>query len=160
MNPTLNEPLAWSDSMALGHARIDDEHQHLVALIARLQQAADDELPAALRALSDEAMAHFAAEDDLMTATAFPPRDCHIKEHDAVLATLRGVAGRLARGEHEVARRLSAELAAWFPAHVQHLDSALSHWLCKLRHGARPGVLHLGDDRRRAGPDRRDAVAT
>ena len=37
MNPTLNEPLAWSDSMALGHARIDDEHQHLVALIARLQ---------------------------------------------------------------------------------------------------------------------------
>ena len=77
----------------------------------------------------------------------------------AVLATLRGVAGRLARGEHEVARRLSAELAAWFPAHVQHLDSALSHWLCKLRHGARPVVLHLGDDRRRAGPDRRDAVA-
>ena len=41
-------------------------------------------------------------------------------------------------------RRVADELAAWFPPHVQHLDSALTHWLCKLQHGAKPVVLRVG----------------
>ena len=43
-----------------------------------------------------------------------------------------------------MARRVADELAAWFPPHVQHLDSALTHWLCKLQHGAKPVVLRVG----------------
>lgn len=158
MNAMMTEPIAWSDSMSLGHPRLDEEHRRLVALIARFQKALDDDLPAALKAVLEEAATHFAAENDLMTATGFPPRECHIKEHEAVLGTLRGVAERLAQGEHAVARRLSAELAAWFPAHVQHLDSALSHWLCKLQHGAKPVVLHLGSVRGRESSGHRDVV--
>lgn len=158
MNATMPELLAWSDSMSLGHPRLDDEHQRLAALIAQFQKALDDDLQAALKAVLDEATAHFAVENDLMTATGFPPRECHIKEHEAVLGTLRGVAERLARGEHTVARRLSAEVAAWFPAHVQHLDSALSHWLCKLQHGGKPVVLHTGGDKGRERQRRHDVV--
>lgn len=159
MNATMPELLAWSDSMSLGHPRLDDEHQRLAALIAQLQKALDDDLHAALKAVLEEAAAHFAVENDLMTATGFPPRECHIKEHEAVLGTLRGVAERLARGEHAVARRLSAELAAWFPAHVQHLDSALSHWLCKLQHGGKPVVLRIGGGKARKSSDCRNAVS-
>ncbi|RZI76836.1 MAG: hemerythrin [Pseudomonas sp.] len=144
MNTMTPQSLAWSDAMSLGHPLIDDEHQHLVALIARLQEAANEDLATALEAVLDAAEAHFSAENDLMTATSFPPRDCHIKEHEAVLGSLRGVARRLARGEREVVRRLAAELAMWLPAHVQHLDSALTHWLCKLQHGGKPVVLHSG----------------
>ncbi len=44
----------------------------------------------------------------------------------------------------QLARRVADELAAWFPPHVQHLDSALTHWLCKLQHGAKPVVLRVG----------------
>lgn len=144
MNPMTPRSLAWSDTMSLGHPLIDDEHQHLVALVARLQEASDEDLAAALEAVLDAAEAHFSAENDSMTATGFPPRDCHIKEHDAVLGSLRGVTRRLAKGDREVARRLAAELAMWLPAHVQHLDSALTHWLCKLQHGGKPVVLHGG----------------
>ena len=158
VNATMPGPLSWSDSMLLGDPSLDDEHQRLVALIARLQEASDEDLPFALKAVLDDATAHFSAENELMTVTGFPPRDCHIKEHEAVLGTLRGVTVRLARGDHEVVRRLSGELAAWFPRHVQHLDSALSHWLCKLQHGAKPVVLHLGGKRGSASPGRRDAV--
>ncbi|MGJ7582727.1 bacteriohemerythrin [Variovorax sp. RHLX14] len=143
-NPITPRSLVWSDAMSLGHPLIDDEHQHLVALIARLQEASNEDLAAALEAVLDASETHFSAENNMMTTTGFPPRDCHIKEHEAVLGSLRGVSGRLARGECEVVRRLAAELAMWLPAHVQHLDSALTHWLCKLQHGGKPVVLHIG----------------
>lgn len=158
MNFTTPELLTWSESMSLGHPRIDAEHQHLVALIAKLQEASDEDLHVALKAVMDDATAHFSAENDLMAATSFPPRECHIKEHQAVLATLHGVTKRLAQGDYEVVRQLSTQLAAWFPAHVQHLDSALSHWLCKLQHGGKPVVLHIGSANARKSLGRRDVA--
>jgi hypothetical protein len=33
------------------------------------------------------------------------------------------------------------ELIQWFPSHADHLDSALAHWISKLRTGGRPVVL-------------------
>ena len=134
----------WSESLLLGHTVIDEEHAQLAWLIDRMQCASASDMAQVLDAVLRHATSHFAAENELMLTTQFPPRDCHIKEHEAVLATLRGVQKRFDCGEVDVARRLAHELAAWFPAHVQHLDSALSHWLCKLQHGAKPVVLRMG----------------
>ena len=137
-------PLVWSDSMLLGHVGIDEEHRVLADLIGRMQSARDEDMALALDELVAHATKHFSVENALMRDTAFPARDCHIKEHEAVLSTLNGVTRRLAVGHVEIARCLADELAAWFPAHIQHLDSALSHWLCKLRYGAKPLVLRMG----------------
>jgi hemerythrin len=41
----------------------------------------------------------------------------------------------------EIARRLGRELAAWFPAHADYLDSALAQWMVKSRFGGAPVVL-------------------
>jgi len=131
----------WHDDLLLGHAPMDHEHETLAQLIGALNQAADEDLAAALDALAAHATQHFESENASMTETAFPPRDCHIDEHAAVLRSVQAVQQRLAQGDFAVARRLGAELEAWFPAHVQHLDSALSHWLCKLRLGGKPVVL-------------------
>lgn len=146
MNALAIEPFAWTDSLLLGHGPIDAEHEDFAKLIGDMHRAEDESLPAALNALLEHAVAHFSAEDTLMAATAFSARECHVKEHEAVLSTMRGVQKRLVRGDREVARTLATELAAWFPAHVQHLDSALSHWLCKRQYGGKPIVLR----RRRA----------
>lgn len=149
MNLTISlSPLVWSESMLLGHVGIDEEHEVLAELIGRMQCASNEDMGLALDEVLAHAMMHFAAENALMLDTAFPPRDCHIKEHEAVLSTLNGVKRHLAGGDVEFARRLADELAAWFPAHVQHLDSALSHWLCKLRYGAKPLVLRMSQKSR------------
>lgn len=131
----------WHDGLLLGHAPMDHEHETFAHLIGALTQASDDNLAAALDALAAHATQHFESENTAMAETAFPPRDCHIDEHAAVLRSVQAVQQRLAQGDFVVARRLGAELEAWFPAHVQHLDSALSHWLCKLRLGGNPVVL-------------------
>ncbi|WP_455281148.1 bacteriohemerythrin [Cupriavidus necator] len=136
-----HNPMYWHDGLLIGHSAIDDEHRRFAALIQSLREAPVERLAEMLEELLQLARAHFLHEDSLMETTAFPPRKCHIGEHKAVLASISGVQARLVRGEVAVARRLAEELARWFPAHVQHLDSALAHWICKQQVGAKPVVL-------------------
>ena len=131
----------WHGDLLLGHVPMDHEHETFAHLIGALKQASDEDLAAALEALAAHATQHFESENASMAETGFPPRDCHIDEHAAVLRSVQAVRQRLAQGDFVVARRRGAELEAWFPAHVQHLDSALAHWLCKLRLGGKPVVL-------------------
>ena len=129
------------DELRLGHDAMDDEHEEFVRLVAALRSAPDDALPGPLNALAAHAASHFAHENAWMEGSGFPARACHIDEHAAVLRSLDGVRGRLAQGDLTVVRRLVAELESWFPAHAQHLDSALAHWLCKQRLGGKPIVI-------------------
>lgn len=131
----------WHDSLALGHAPIDRTHREFADLLASLAGASDEQLPAELARVQAHCREHFGQEDAWMEETMFPARECHAAEHAAVLASIDGVAARLASGEVAPARSLAAALAEWFPPHTQHLDSALAHWLCQRRLGGRPVVL-------------------
>ena len=83
-------------------------------------------------------------ENTWMVDSAFPPRECHIDEHAAVMQSVDDVRLLLSRGDTAVCRRLVAELIQWFPSHADHLDSALAHWISKLRTGGKPVVLRRG----------------
>ena len=133
--------ILWHDGLLLGHTPMDEEHETFVHLMGALMHARDETLASALDALAAHAQQHFETENAWMAETGFPARACHTDEHAAVLGSVQGVQHRLAQGDFAVARRLCAELQAWFPAHAQHLDSALAHWLCKLRLGGKPVVL-------------------
>ncbi|GLT22091.1 hypothetical protein GCM10007933_15470 [Zoogloea oryzae] len=133
--------LTWSDSLLLGFGPMDDTHREFVSLIAALQTAAADELPALLEALIVHVQAHFALEDEWMAKTDFPARECHMNEHAAVLQSVLKTRPLLAAGDVARCRRLADELADWFPAHADYLDSALAHWLCKRQFGGKPVVL-------------------
>jgi len=133
--------LDWHDGLLIGHTTIDQEHREFVDLIRKLSKAPDNELAQALEVVLLAARAHFAHEDEVMESSQFPPRGCHIGEHAAVIASMTAVRSRLAQGEVEPVRQLADELTRWFPAHVQHLDSALAHWICKQTVGAKPLVF-------------------
>ena len=140
MPPSL--PLPWSDALLLGYPEMDAEHREFVQLVGLLQTAPDAELGAHLAAFEAHARQHFGSEDAWMERTAFPPRDCHQKEHAAVLQSLEEVqALHAAFGRCDVVRSFADELARWFPGHADYLDSALAAWMSKCRHGGRPVVL-------------------
>ena len=130
-----------ADALRVGHARMDQEHQELAVLIKRLCSAPDGMLVEALDTLIAHAKAHFAEEDRQMCALEFPARECHMREHSAVLMSAEGVRKRLRAGEVGVTRRFAAELDAWFTPHVVHLDSALAHWISKHAWGSQPLVF-------------------
>ena len=79
-----------------------------------------------------------------MTQSGFPPRQCHIDEHAAVLRSAEEVQAVVAQGRLEPARRFATALVDWFPGHADYLDAALAHWMCKQQHGGKPVVLRRG----------------
>lgn len=129
--------------MLTGYSPMDRVHEEFVSLIAALEHASSVGLglEPALDALAAHARDHFDTENAWMVESDFPARECHISEHDAVLRSIEGVRRRAAQGEHAPARALARELAAWFPAHCDHLDAALAHWMCKSRFGGIPVVV-------------------
>jgi hemerythrin len=76
-----------------------------------------------------------------MLQTEFPPRECHLDEHAAVLRSAEEVREHVTAGRLDAVRSFTEALANWFPGHAAHLDSALAHWLVKRRHGGKPVVF-------------------
>jgi hemerythrin-like metal-binding protein len=133
--------IGWRDSFVLGFGPMDSIHREFVDLVAALQAAPDEELGARLATLAAHCVGHFEEENRWMLETDFPPRDCHIDEHNAVLKSISEVQALLAAGDIANGRRLTEALASWFPGHADHLDSALAHWMCKRRFGGKPVVF-------------------
>jgi hemerythrin len=140
-SPTPLARLTWNDAFLLGYVPMDSTHEEFVRCVTAVQEVPDAELPAAMDALVQHLREHFGQEDQWMRETEFPPRDCHIDEHAAVMKSVEEVRALLATGDTAEPRRLAAALADWFPGHADYLDSALAQWMCKQRLGAKPVVL-------------------
>jgi len=137
------EKLAWSDAMLLGHGPMDDAHEEFVEVVKALAACNAVTAIGCLQAVEDHLLAHFGAEQEWMERTEYPAMDCHLDEHQKVLVTVQEV-NQLAKagqvGLRDV-RRLAAALADWFPKHATYLDSALSAWISKRKHGGAPVIL-------------------
>lgn len=131
----------WTDRYLLGYSAMDDTHREFVELVNALLTVGDAELMATLDAFAHHAAEHFAQEAGWMETDGFPARDCHVAEHDKVLASVGEVQQMLARGNVEVVRQLANALMEWFPAHADYMDSALATWMVSRSHAASPLVF-------------------
>ena len=143
--------MPWSDQHLLGYIPMDDTHKEFVEHLDALLAAEDTAFLERLEAFERHAIAHFAEEDAWMERTDFPPKECHVDEHAAVLKSVRLVLEQVKQGDIAEGRRLAAALADCFPGHAFHLDSALAHWMVKRSFGGKPIVL-----RRNLELDKRD----
>jgi hemerythrin len=135
------ETIHWADTFLLGHQEMDDVHHEFVTLLGQLQGAPQAEAAALLEALAVHTRAHFEMENTWMRDTGFPPRDCHIDEHAAVMKSIDEVRGRVALDDYGDVASLADALASWFPGHADYLDAALAQWMCKRRFGGKPIVI-------------------
>lgn len=126
----------------LGYEPMDCVHDEFHFFVAGAQNCSDAELPTCLDLLVTHLQAHFAAEESWMRDTDYPASDCHIAEHRAVLQSAVEVVAAQGTGKTALSRAFVNELARWFPAHADYLDSALAHWICKSKFGGKPIVLH------------------
>lgn len=135
-------PAAADRVNELGYGPMDKVHGEFDALLQRVAKvrAAEEWLPL-LREMDAHLREHFEAEDRWMRETDFPPRDCHIDEHGAVLKSSGEVLALAEAGNVHSAPAFVAELARWFPGHADYLDSALAAWMCKRQFGGKPVVL-------------------
>ena len=91
--------MEWDDRYLVGHQAMDDTHREFVDLVNAMLRAGDGDFAAALDAFARHAEEHFASEQRLMERYGFPPRDCHVDEHERVLASVREVRSLVAAGD-------------------------------------------------------------
>lgn len=125
---------------------MDVVHEEFAQFLCIARTTPDEQLLPLLQEIGEHCRMHFALEEQWMAQAGFPGGECHAQEHAAVLASIAGVIRRVGAGEWHVGRTLVRSLQDWFPAHAQHLDSALAHWMSEHRWGGKPFVFH-----RRAG---------
>jgi hemerythrin len=135
-------PPAADFAAPLGYGPMDSIHAEFEELLRRGRTAAEEDWLPLLEEVDVHLRSHFEAEDRWMTDTDFPPRDCHIDEHAAVLHSSAEVLQLARAGDFGAAPSFLASLAEWFPGHAAYLDSALAAWMCKRQFGGRPVVLH------------------
>jgi hemerythrin len=120
---------------------MDTIHAEFDELVRTSLASSDADFHANLLPLIAHLQSHFGAEDQWMRETGFPPGDCHMDEHAAVLKSAAEVEPLVAAGQVAIGRSFVEELARWFPGHADYLDSALAAWMCKRQYGGKPVVL-------------------
>lgn len=135
--------LEWGDALLLGHGPMDHSHEEFVQVVKALAACNAVTALGCLQALEDHLLAHFGTEHEWMERTAYPAMECHLAEHQKVLDSVQEVNALAKIGQVGLrdSRRLAAALADWFPKHATYLDSALSAWISKRRHGGAPVIL-------------------
>ncbi|MGV0954029.1 MAG: hemerythrin domain-containing protein [Fluviibacter sp.] len=121
--------IPWQDDWTLNHPKMDETHHEFIAEINHMLAVPDAEMLAAVDQFIAHTVAHFDQERDWMESTNFPPKGCHIGEHDRVLAIVQQVRGMVEGGDYAIGRRLAEELVPWFNQHAQTMDAALAYVL-------------------------------
>lgn len=137
--------LQWSEGLALDLPLMDETHEEFVALLAAVEEADDEALLPAWRALVAHTAEHFAREDAWMAATRFASGNCHSLQHKVVLQVLGEGTARAEAGEPAVLRHMAGELAVWFPQHTQTMDAALALHLRRVGYDPVSGRVHAPD---------------
>ncbi|MEJ8822522.1 hemerythrin domain-containing protein [Variovorax humicola] len=132
---------SWDDRYLVGHQAMDDTHKEFVDLVEAMLCADETSFASAIDSFAIHLEEHFESERRLMDQYGFPARDCHIEEHDRVLASVREVRALVANGDAETGRELTRALADWFPGHTDYMDSALATWVSKKVANGAPVVL-------------------
>lgn len=129
-----NDAIQWDPEFDTGETGMDAAHHEFVELVRALIECPDAEVERRLAAFARHAEGHFADEDRAMKG-GYASAQCHLDEHEAVLASVAEVSSLVAAGNLAIGRRLARELARWFPEHTLAMDRGLAAWQLKQRLG-------------------------
>jgi len=134
--------IAWGPELFVGWDEIDSQHREILVRVAdlhdRVEQGDEFGAQAALEALADTMVLHFATEQDLMERSSYPDRTAHKGAHDLFLQDLHALSTELDEvGLTEQVRDWArGRMTEWLTFHIQTNDLPLGRHLARLRHRA------------------------
>lgn len=120
-------PFAWSsEEDSVGVTVFDQEHEHLMDLVAQIHRAVQDRhdrgrAQLLLEAFIGAAQAHFDHEEAVMRNIGFPDRQAHAAEHAELLREAKELQ-RKVQGGLISALTLPGFLKAWLLDHIHRAD--------------------------------------
>lgn len=132
------ELLAWHEDLACGIAIIDAHHRDVVARLNRFygllsQGDADGEAVTLVAALAGSFAEHFAEEERLMAAGAYPHLDAHREAHAQLMARFQDAKAAIENDAPDAVTDLFDFTATWLKTHIAEDDRQMAGYL---RHDA------------------------
>ena len=121
--------IEWSERLVLDMGVMDETHREFVDMLNRIADAREEDLLLALDQFIRHTEQHFAQEQRWMEQMAFPPLECHAREHAGVLETAHEVRRRVASGETRFGQMLAKAVAEWFGTHASSMDHVLALYM-------------------------------
>lgn len=126
--------IAWDDRSNVNVHEIDAQHRQLVSLINQLNEAmllrqGRAALTEILARLIDETRAHFAAEETLMIAHAYPDYEGHRQQHEKLLKQIVALHKEFEAGDILLSFAIMLDLKAWALRHISSSDKRLGLYL-------------------------------
>ncbi len=139
----------WGPELSVGWEEIDAQHREILVRVsdlrARVEEGDGFGAQAALDALADTVVLHFATEQDLMDRSGYPERAAHRRAHDLFLQDLHELAAVLDEVglTEDVLDWTRGRMTEWLTFHIQTNDLPLGLHLTRLRHspGAAPAAV-------------------
>ena len=126
--------IAWDSSYSVNIAKIDQQHQKIVAMFKKLSGAIKRKnqtkiIPEVLRELDEYAEYHFNTEERLMRRYDYPDYETHIKEHEDFCLKVSGMQRDLMDGKKTVTVQALEFLEHWFSDHIKKTDKKYGPFL-------------------------------
>lgn len=137
--------ITWNASLMVNLEPVDSQHQRLVAWINQLFDAmaagkGRAVLGDVLDGLVDYTQTHFATEERLMVAHAYPDYANHKLQHDRFAQQIQTLHTRFQGGEPVITVKVTDFLKDWLSRHILQVDKQLATYLAQEPVGER-GVL-------------------
>ena len=117
--------IEWRDGFKVNIAQVDQEHQHLFALIKALDLQSAEKT---VEDLLDYVVTHFSNEQDLMEKSSYPAFDQHMKLHEEFGAQVADFLGDGEQWSDERIRELRRFLNKWLIGHIMTHDMRFGKW--------------------------------
>jgi hypothetical protein len=75
-------------TIVLGVEMMDQDHLRIEKMFEAASHAPDEDLPVLYRDIAKELAAHFAREEDFLRERQFPGLNCHLAQHNVLLAEM------------------------------------------------------------------------
>jgi len=124
--------IEWNDSLKLGVAVVDRQHERLVGIINRLHEATiegrgTDVVGEILDELIIYTATHFRMEEKYFAEFEYADADEHKREHDALIEKVNSFANdfekALRSSRSDIAKELLQFLQIWWRYHMMETDS-------------------------------------
>jgi hemerythrin len=121
--------ITWSDTMSVGVARIDKEHQKLIELINLLHAEmshgkSNQVMGKVLEELIAYTKTHFATEETLFRTHGYPDATAHKNEHDGLTKKVLDVQAEFKAGKTFIGVATLNFLRDWLTQHILKQDMA------------------------------------
>ena len=117
--------IEWRDGFKINIDQVDQEHQHLFALIKALDLQSAEKT---VEDLLDYVVTHFSNEQDLMEKSGYPAFEQHMKLHEEFGAQVADFLGNGDQWSDDRIRDLRRFLNKWLIGHIMTHDMRFGKW--------------------------------